>query len=412
MRGSHRTGEFIDLFTRDFSGSDFQRLFTHDTREAYRFFSHHIDEAAFNELSLVKRLAVKTRLFFLAFTVKLSPARRALFGLALVAAFIGALQLFDGFGLIQTALPLFPFNIRIPRPVWADGTLWLLSGFVLINLLVLLEVADRLTLKNELEVARDIQLAMLPHHTYSADGVEAEGWTRPANTVGGDFYDVLPLRDGRLIVALGDVAGKGSPAALLMALLLAMLRTLVTEGLPPSRLVERLNQLVHQQTPGSRFITLFLGVFDPTSGELTYVNAGQTPPLLLSGDRADRLLTGGIALGMFEGAKYDVGRRTLEPGDVLVMYSDGITEAEDPGGKPFDESGLQSFAESVRARPIEEFGPEIFSAVARHTRTAKFADDLTVLVLRRLATVQSEDFLTLTGFRPIHPQDVAMGDPP
>ena len=291
MRGSHRTGEFIDLFTRDFSGSDFQRLFTHDTREAYRFFSHHIDEAAFNELSLVKRLAVKTRLFFLAFTVKLSPARRALFGLALVAAFIGALQLFDGFGLIQTSLPLFPFNIRIPGPVWADGTLWLLSGFVLINLLVLLEVADRLTLKNELEVARDIQLAMLPHHTYSADGVEAEGWTRPANTVGGDFYDVLPLRDGRLIVALGDVAGKGSPAALLMALLLAMLRTLVTEGLPPSRLVERLNQLVHQQTPGSRFITLFLGVFDPTSGELTYVNAGQTPPLLLSGDRADRLLT-------------------------------------------------------------------------------------------------------------------------
>ena len=185
MRGSHRTGEFIDLFTRDFSGSDFQRLFTHDTREAYRFFSHHIDEAAFNELSLVKRLAVKTRLFFLAFTVKLSPARRALFGLALVAAFIGALQLFDGFGLIQTALPLFPFNIRIPRPVWADGTLWLLSGFVLINLLVLLEVADRLTLKNELEVARDIQLAMLPHHTYSADGVEAEGWTRPANTCQG-----------------------------------------------------------------------------------------------------------------------------------------------------------------------------------------------------------------------------------
>ena len=97
------------------------------------------------------------------------------------------------------------------------------------NLLVLLEVFDRLSLKRDLEVAREIQLAMLPDGTWAAPGVEASGLTRPANTVGGDFYDILPRPDGRVIVALGDVAGKASPAALLMALFLAMLRTLVDE---------------------------------------------------------------------------------------------------------------------------------------------------------------------------------------
>src|SRR5207237_3220292 len=108
--------------------------------------------------------------------------------------------------------------------------------------------------------------------------------------VGGDFYDILPLDDSRLMIAVGDVAGKGSPAALLMALLLAMMRTLVDERLEPAELVTRLNVQVSRHAPGTRFITLFYGVYDSRSGELTYVNAGHTPPLLLRGDeRIDRL---------------------------------------------------------------------------------------------------------------------------
>ena len=103
-------------------------------------------------------------------------------------------------------------------PAWADGTIALLVSLFLVNLLVLLEVADRLSLKGELEVAREIQLALLPRGTLAVGDIEISGVTRPANTVGGDFYDVLPLADGRIIVTLGDVAGKGSPAALLMAL--------------------------------------------------------------------------------------------------------------------------------------------------------------------------------------------------
>ena len=189
--------------------------------------------------------------------MRLSPGRRALYGASLVATLIGLLELFQGLHLLL-----------IPHPVFAPGTLWLLSGFLLLNLLVLIEVADRLSLKNDLEIARQIQQAMLPRGGVHTSGLEAFGMTRPANTVGGDFYDILPLPDGRVLLALGDVAGKGSPAALLMALLLAMMRTLVDEGLEGPALVERLNLQIVKHAPRSRFVTLFVGVLDPGHGGL------------------------------------------------------------------------------------------------------------------------------------------------
>ncbi len=231
---------------------------------------------------------------------------------------------------------------------------------------------------------------MLPHDTFRTAGVEAAGQTRPANTVGGDFYDILALDNGRVLLVLGDVAGKGSPAALLMALLLAMLRTLANEDFSPEGLVTRLNQLVYSQTPGSRFITMFLAVFDPVSGELTYVNAGQNPPLLLSGGKVTSLATGGIALGMFEPATYTSDRCLMAPHDLLVMYSDGITEAENAVGDPFDESGLKTYLERIVSIPIGEISSRIISEVARYAERTKFADDLTILAVRRLNPLSSD----------------------
>src|SRR4029453_5802099 len=193
------------------------------------------------------------------------------------------------------------------------------------------------SLKNDLEIARQIQQAMLPRGAFHAAELEAFGMTRPANTGGGDFYDILPLRDGRVLLALGDVAGKGSPAALLMALLLAMMRTLVDEGLQGADLAARLNVQIVKHAPSSRFVTLFWAELEPAPGALTYVNAGQNPPLLRRTNGSyERLRAGGMALGMFENATYSAGRVELAAGDVLVMYSDGITEAEDPFERPFD----------------------------------------------------------------------------
>ena len=229
--------EFISRYTRDLTSEELGKLFTRETPEAYRFFARGINTAELEGLPWYKKTLRYAQGFFLAFTMRLSPARRLMYGVALAFSVIGLLQLFAGFGLVRVPIPiaLFFVNIRVPAPVFANGTLWLLAGFLLMNLLVLLEVADRLSLKRDLEVAREIQQAMLPDGTWSGPGVEAFGLTKPANTVGGDFYDILPQPDGTVIVALGDVAGKASPAALLMALLLAMLRTLVDEGLPCRR---------------------------------------------------------------------------------------------------------------------------------------------------------------------------------
>jgi phosphoserine phosphatase RsbU/P len=372
---------FFDAFTHGLTTQEVERLFTRDTPDAYRFFARHIDLKALEQLPWHKRAFTHLRLLFLAFTLKLTPARRAIYGMALLCTFIGVIELWQGF-----------HWLLLPHPVFVEGTLWLLAGFLMVNLLVLLEVADRLSLKNDLEIAREIQQAMLPKAAFQAEGIEAFGMTRPANTVGGDFYDVIPLQDGQVLVTLGDVAGKGSPAALLMALLLAMLRTLVDEGLEPAELVRRLNVQVMKQAPSTRFITLFLGVFDPRTGELTYVNAGQNPPLLRRAAGAARsaatpcewLREGGVALGMFDRSQYLVGRTTLNPLDVLVMYSDGITEAENGMGQPFDEQGLLQVVDAKSWGTAKELGWATFEAVERHTDQRRLLDDLTVLVLRRL----------------------------
>jgi phosphoserine phosphatase RsbU/P len=381
-----RAREFFSAYTQDLTSEELGKVFTRDAPEAYRFFTRGIDSKAFKALPRHKRALKWTQAFFMAFTMRLTPARRAIYGVALLSAAFGVISLFRGISVfgVPIVIPPFFFRVGVPTLSFQPGTNWLIFAFAAMNLLVLLEVFDRLSLKRDLEVAREIQLAMLPDGTWAAPGVEASGLTRPANTVGGDFYDILPRTDGRVIVALGDVAGKASPAALLMALFLAMLRTLVDEDLPLPELARRLNIQVSKHAPPSRFITLFLGLFDPRTGELEFVNAGQTPPLLLrAGGSVERLSTGGVALAMFEGSTYQSGYARLDPGDALIMYSDGITEAESPAGVMFEETGLEA---AVRATPgvsAAVIGRAVFRAVDDFRRGERLADDLTVLVLSR-----------------------------
>ena len=382
--GADRARQWFDTYTRDLSAEDLQRLFTHDTRDAYRFFTRGLDDDRLSRLPWWKRAALRFRQVFVAFTLKLPPARRALYVGALAIALLGVIKLFRGFAFIDVPLGM-PF-IRLPLlvPEWADGTFALLVSLLLVNLLVLLEVADRLSLKGELEVAREIQLAMLPGGTFRTADIAICGATRPANTVGGDFYDVLPRPDGRIILALGDVAGKGSPAALLMALLLAMLRTLVDEDLEPAALVERLNAQIWRHSPASRFITLFYAVYTPATGSLVYVNAGQNPPLVRRRDgRFERLAATGVALGLFDRSTYAAVETGIEPGELLVLYSDGITEAESPAGAPFEETGLQGVVAHYRESVPAEIGAHVVKAVEAHAQDSRFADDLTILILKK-----------------------------
>jgi serine phosphatase RsbU (regulator of sigma subunit) len=372
---------------RDVTAEDLQRLFTHDTRDAYRFFTRGLDEDRLAREPWWRRQLIRTRQVFVAFTLKLSPARRSLYLISLVVALIGVIKLYRGWTMVDVPFGTPFFNVAIFAPQWADGTIALLVSLILVNLLVLLEVADRLSLKGELEIAREIQLAMLPTGTYGAGDAEICGVTRPANTVGGDFYDVLPIAgdpEGRVIITIGDVAGKGSPAALLMALLLAVLRTLVDERMEATALVARLNRQICRHSPSSRFITLFYGVYAPGSGTLVYVNAGQNPPLLRRSDGSiERLGATGIALGMFEGSAYDAVQTFVAHGDLLVLYSDGITEAENPAGQPFEEAGLERFLAARSGDAPAVLAPAVLRAVEAHARDSRFTDDLTVLILKR-----------------------------
>lgn len=361
-----------------------QRLFTRDTPEAYRFFTRGLDVERIRREPWHRRWWIYARELFIRFSMRLSPARRALYAFAVIFTFVGMLQLFVGFETRQ--LWVFPFHVRLPLPHWSPGTMKLFLGFIAMQLLMFMEIADRLSLKGELEIARDIQLAMLPRGVSELLNARACGLTRPANTVGGDFYDILPLPDGRVIITVGDVAGKGSPAALLMALLLAMMRTLVDEGLESARLLARLNVQIVRHSPGSRFITLFYALYDPATGQLEYVNAGHLPPIIHRQDGSfDRLTSGNIALGMFEGSTYESHRAELKPGDAIVLYSDGITEAENTAGREFDEAGLTATITAAASHEPEALGRAILKAVDEHAGDARLGDDLTVLVLSRNA---------------------------
>jgi phosphoserine phosphatase RsbU/P len=381
-----RAREWFHTYTRDLSREDLERLFTHDTRDAYEFFSRGLDDDELAGLPWWKKWAIRFRQVFVAFTLRLTPARRALYFGALVIGLLGAIRLFQGLAPVSVPLGLPLFHITLIMPVWADGTIALVISIVLLNLLMLLEVADRLSLKGDLEVAREIQLALLPRGTYATGDIAISGVTKPANTVGGDFYDVLPQADGRIVLTLGDVAGKGSPAALLMALLLAALRTLVEERMEPSALVARLNVQICRHSPASRFITLVYAIYDPASGGLTYVNGGQNPPLIRRANGQFERLTGtGIALGLFDHSEYGAAETSLGPGDMLVFYSDGITEAENPLGDPLEESGLELVLERHHALSPSAIAAEVLSAVQSHAQRARFGDDLTILVLKKSA---------------------------
>jgi len=382
-----RAREFISGYTHGLKVEDLGRLFTRDTREAYEFFARTIDPKALAGLPWYRRFLVHLRLFFTAFTMKLSPARRVVYAASLIFAVVGFFNLMQLRSAIQTQVG--GTDVIVPGIGLPNGLGSFVIAFLLVNLLVLLEVADRLSLKNDLEIAREIQKAMLPPGRFRAPGADVCAFSRPANTVGGDFYEILPLGDGRLMISVGDVAGKGSPASLLMALLLAMMRTLVDERLDPADLMARLNVQVCRQSPGNRFITIFYGVLDLTTGELTYVNAGHTPPLLLrtTGD-VERLQSGGVALGMFDGSTFEAGTMLMRPDDLLAIYSDGITEAEDPTGQPFDERGLETVLAAERRNNVAAASAAVVRAVERHRADTRLADDLTLLLLRR-STVPS-----------------------
>jgi sigma-B regulation protein RsbU (phosphoserine phosphatase) len=220
----------------------------------------------------------------------------------------------------------------------------------------------------------------------AVEGLDIAAKTVASRAVGGDYYDFIKYPDGRVAIMVGDVAGKGMPAALLMSSLQARVHVVFEEPDHLAQKMTRLNKSTCASCPDNRFITFFTCIADPTSGEVVYTNAGHNPPLVVRAKGGFETLEGGggMILGILPMAQYQEARITLDPGDALVLFSDGVTEEADPDDNQFGEERLASLVASLRDRPAAEIVQEIHRAVRDFTQGAPAADDITVVIVRRL----------------------------
>jgi serine phosphatase RsbU (regulator of sigma subunit)/pSer/pThr/pTyr-binding forkhead associated (FHA) protein len=250
------------------------------------------------------------------------------------------------------------------------------------NVRLLEESLEKRRMEEDMRMAAEIQTGLLPRDAPRVPGWDLAGCNRPCRTVGGDYYD-FAIEHGRLLLALGDVSGKGTGAALLMTVLRAAVRAHWTEP-SLSDAVARINRTVCQNVPSSKYVTFFLAALEPGRGQLQFVNAGHNPPLLVRADgEVEKLSSGGLVLGMFENVVYDGGRAEMLPGDTLVVYSDGVTETWNPDGDEFGEEKLIPLAVRNRGLGAEAIQNVILREIERFEAGARATDDRTIVVLRR-----------------------------
>jgi len=255
------------------------------------------------------------------------------------------------------------------------------------------EARERGKLENEMRIARDIQTELLPKDFPSIQGIDIFGFSVPARHVGGDCFDVIRIDDERLAVTIGDVSGKGTPAAILMANVQAAVRVLTESGVEPARLIDRVNRLVHGYTEESTFITFFYAVLNTRSRELAYVNAGHNPPCVLRANGSREYLeTGGLVIGIMPSTEYSAGKAKLSIGDSLVLFTDGITEATNPNDEMYGDDRLEELLVRHRHSPAREIEERVYTSIKDFTAGAAQTDDLTMVIVKVVETDRSQDY--------------------
>ncbi len=310
---------------------------------------------------------------FWAMMMKLSPARRVLFLIGLV------LLVFPGLDIRYKQ-----FQFQVPYLAFFGG--------IALLILLALELADRVTMKRDLQIAREIQSWLMPATPPQIPGVDMAFATRAANTVAGDYYDAFLRSAGseesknRLLLIVADVAGKSVPAALLMETLQASLRTLSVQPASPLELIEGLNRYACEQNLGrQRFTTAFLAELEPATGLLTYVNAGHNWPVLRRGSGAiERLETGGLPLGIIASGHYECGRMTMKPGDLLLVFTDGLIEAENDKEEEYGEARMLGTAFGFSGGSAADLIQRLMASVEAFAGLAPQHDDITCLVMRMM----------------------------
>ena len=252
-----------------------------------------------------------------------------------------------------------------------------------------LESRDKLVaLQNELSVANKMQQSILPTSFPTGSGFEIFGSMRPARDVGGDFFDVLSLEDGRIGLVVADVSDKGVPAALFMMSSRTLLKGSAIGLDSPGKVLSEVNQLLQEENDAAMFVTVFYATFDPETGEFAYANGGHNTPLVVHTDGSSTVIppTGGIALGVVPDFSYEESAIFLQPGDRVVLYTDGVTEAENDHGDQFELERLCEIFTNGTPMDAHATNEAVFAAVEAFAGDAPQFDDVTCLTLRRSET--------------------------
>ncbi len=256
---------------------------------------------------------------------------------------------------------------------------------------LLTESLEKTRLEGELEIAREVQNRLFPQFTPEVTGLRLYGLCKPARTVSGDYYDFLRLGDGRVGLVVGDISGKGISAALLMATLQSALHAQFYDTRADlqgssdwpahtAAVVSRLNRQIYASTPREKYVTLFYGVYDGATGKLTYTNAGHLPPVIFRRGSMLRLEGGGTVVGLFPSARYEQVEVQIEQGDMLLAFTDGMTEPENSYGEEFGEDRLLGVARRALGAPPEVLMDEIYRSVSDWTGSSELQDDMTLVV--------------------------------
>jgi hypothetical protein len=319
----------------------------------------------------------RVKTFFLELSYKLSPARRLLFLLCIVLAFLG----------LQTdSVPVDADGGEIE--VWTHPGLMFIAVIGLVFLLIF-ELADRVQVRDELEVARQLQWDLLPQEAPPVAGYEFAFSYRSANTVGGDYYDFIELEDGRLALAVGDASGHGIAAAMLMAISNSTLRLAVDTDPSPRAVARMVNRALLGSGGPRAFLTLFYALLDPATGRFDYICAGHPYPVLRRSEGGMiRLGAGAFPLGLRPEVEVSSGTETLGRGDVLCMYSDGIPEAMGTSGNAFGFERLESLVESGGSAP--EIHDRLLADLALFLGSEPLVDDLSLVVVGRAGRARIE----------------------
>jgi hypothetical protein len=362
----HRVTEGLEL-------SQLWKQFSADARSSYRLYHRDFQARAPQEAR--KRGFWNTAQEYIwAILEKLTPARRVL----LLAGVVLMIVPSGGYSEIRKSGELVVHEF--------DPHFW---GGVVLFVLLMLEVADRVVMKRDLEIARDIQKWLLPAKPPQVRGLDIAFAARPANTVAGDFYDVFsrPAIDStepHFLLAVADVAGKSIPAALLMATFQASLKTLSETSCSLADLVTSMNHYACTNSQsGLRFTTAFLAEFDPASRALTYINAGHNAPILRRSSGAiERLSNGGLPLGMWADKSYEAGNAILQPGDWLVIFTDGVVEAVNGRDEDYGEQRMLNVLQAGVAATPDELLRRMMSDLDAFVGLTPQHDDVTCMLVK------------------------------